>query len=107
MTLGELIDELSKHDPDLVIEDGWDNPHSYRGYYTDLAFEPAINSRIGDMLEAAKSSLGKTFDGYKGGDFRMHEYTECWLACYGQTGETISKRYLDLLVHLALAKGTS
>jgi hypothetical protein len=86
MTLGELIEALEKADPDLVVPEGFASPHSYRGYYEDLAFEPAADVTVGAMLEAARSALGTAFEGYKGGWFVMEDYTDCWLAVYGSGG---------------------
>ena len=39
----------------------------------------------GEMLEHANSALGATFTGYKGGEYTMHEYTDCWIAEYGKS----------------------
>ena len=87
MKLKSLIDLLSKLPPDAVVSNGFGEPMSYRGYYDQLAFEPKDHARIGDMLAHAKSALGATFTGYKGGEFVMHECTECWIAEYGCTVE--------------------
>ena len=38
LTLGHLIDELEEMLPDATVPD-LRHPHSYRGYYDDLAFE--------------------------------------------------------------------
>lgn len=51
------------------------------------------------MLENAKSALGATFYGYKGGEYTMHEYTYCWIAEYGTSkgdkiGPTIKALWL-------------
>lgn len=89
MTLGDLIDELRKHDPAKRVPDGFARPHSYRGYYECLAFEPAKGVTVGSMLEAAVSADGATYQGYKGGDFRMGKYTDVYLAEYGYTGEPL------------------
>lgn len=40
-TLGEIIAYLKTFPPDRVIANGFTHAHSYRGYYEDLAFEPA------------------------------------------------------------------
>lgn len=85
MNLGELICELKKHDAKKVVAIGFGKPNSYRGYYEDIAFEPAENVTIGSMLKFAKMANGKTFCGYKGGEYKMGEYTECWIAEYGTT----------------------
>lgn len=54
----------------MIVPHGFDSPHSYRGFYEDLAFKPKENARIGDMLIAAK----------------MEEWTNCWIAEYGNGG---------------------
>lgn len=89
VTLGELIRYLELLPPDQPVDVGFGRPHSYRGYYEDLAFEPVANTTIGNMLAAARSALGATFEGYKGGDYVMGERTDCWLAEYGDTGVPI------------------
>lgn len=89
-TLGEIIDTLAILPADMVFPHGFAHPHSYRGYYDELAFEPATNTRAGDMLADAQAALGKTFTGYKGGDYEMQSWTDCWLAEYGDTGDSLS-----------------
>jgi hypothetical protein len=84
--LGKIIAFLEECDPNSICKLGFHNPHSYRGYYEDLCFEPAENVPVGIMLLAAKESLGKTFEGYKGGSFTMEDYTTCWLGYYGHSG---------------------
>lgn len=86
MTLGNLIKELEKHQEDKMIKNAV-NLHSYRGYYCDLAIQPAEGERlVRDLIKDLKESLGNTFTGYKGGDFYMNEHTPMWLANYGNTG---------------------
>lgn len=101
MLLNELIKTLEAADQTLVLPDGFDSPHSYRGYYAELAFEPAHNITVGDMLAAARDALGSTYQGYKGGDYKMTAYTDCWLAEYSCMGETIG----PLLLRLMLERG--
>jgi|SRR5690606_15601511 len=83
MTLGELIKALGAEDPAKVVRRGFTHPHSYRGYYHDLAFEPAYDVSVGEMLADAYSALGETYEGWKGGDFTMGRDTECWLSWEG------------------------
>lgn len=97
MTLGELIEALEALHPGSV-DYGFGNPHSYRGDYSDLAFEPQRGTTIVAMLEAATSAVGATFQGYKGGDFVMDEWTRVWLACEGTVGETIGPALLGFMV---------
>jgi hypothetical protein len=102
MTLDELIAALTAADPDLVCPDGFDNPHSYRGYYTDLAFEPASDVTVGDMLANARSALGATYQGWKGGDFEMDGRTDCWLSMEGSaSGESLGGTLVELMLRAA------
>lgn len=94
VTLGNLIAELEKVPPEapVTFDIGLSptNPHSYRGYYSDLAFEGTGDVvTAGDLLAAAKAALGATFEGYKGGDFVMSEKTPLWAASYGNCGRAI------------------
>ena len=63
---------------------------SYRGYYSDLAFEPGDRCvTVKELLERANEANGDTFTGYKGGDFVMGDDTPLWAAPYGSTGLAI------------------
>lgn len=90
MTLGELIDTLKAADQGVVCKMGFSRPHSYRGYYDQLAFEPTDNAKVSEMLKCAEESLGKEFTGYKGGEYTMDKHTDVWLAHYGNSGEMLS-----------------
>lgn len=98
MDLGQLITRLAGEHPDQVVPIGFANPHSYRGFYHELAFEPAPTVTVGAMVEAARSAVGRTFTGYKGGDYTMTAYTPVWLAAYGATGEGIGPILLDYML---------
>lgn len=90
MTLGELIEWLKQQDPNLIVLDGFGSPHCDRGSYDELAFEPVDKTTIGDMLEYARSAVGETFCGWKGGDFTMDEHTSVYIGHYGICGEEIT-----------------
>lgn len=97
--LGALIARLEREDPARILPIGFAEPHSYRGDYYDVAFEPRRNIAIGDMLTAARSALGATFEGYKGGDFTMSEHADCWIANYGDSSDNqIGPLLLELLL---------
>jgi len=98
MTLKELISFLEKRDPNKIIPLGFNYPHSYKGYYRQLAFAPAPNISIGEMLECAKSSIDATFSGPKGGEYTMGEYTDVWLAEPGCLGEGIGPILLKYMM---------
>lgn len=61
------------------------NPHSYRGYYEDLALEPSSSITTIEELHAelCQRVLNKELEGYKGGDFRMGTDTPIWISPYG------------------------
>lgn len=98
-TLGELIDALEAVDGAQAVPLGFGNPHSYRGYYEQLAFEPVANTTVADMLAAAQEAVGTTYEGWKGGDFTMSESTDVWLSLRGEAfSETIGRVMLSLML---------
>lgn len=89
LTLGKLIAELEKMPTDTSLPYLMD-PHSYRGYYEDLAFElwPGTTT-AGELLAICNYADGRRFSGYKGGEFKMHCDTPLWVADYGCCGEKL------------------
>jgi len=86
MTLGELIEYLESIPPESVVQ-GISGAHSYRGYYSDLAFVgDGIAATAADALDVCREAMGKVFEGYKGGDFMMGGNTPIWQAAYGCCG---------------------
>lgn len=64
---------------------------SWRGVYAELAigYEDVKNwPSLSSILAEFKSAEGKTFTGYKGGDFKMGRGTPVWVANYGDSGNT-------------------
>lgn len=99
MHLKKLIAFLEQQNQEKIVRFGFNNPHSYRGIYAELAFEPAENITVGEMLACAKAALGNTYMGYKGGNFVMDEYTECWLSPYSMgDGETLGPTLLNYMI---------
>lgn len=89
MTLGMMIAVLEKMPPETEI-DGIGKAISYRGYYSDLAFQPqAEKVKAGDLLAQCRAAMGQVFTGYKGGDFVMGALTPVWVADYGRCGRKI------------------
>lgn len=89
-TLKDLIAWLEAQDPELIVKDGFSNPHSDRGSYDELAFHPEAEARIGDMLKHARSAVGATFTGWKGGEFKMDLWTPVYIGEYGDCGDAIT-----------------
>ena len=89
-SLNDLIDRLEELPQDMPILLG--EAHSYRGYYIDLAFAPLYDTETRTVKEALKEALlahGKTFEGYKGGEFTMEGDTPVWYSHYGTCGPAI------------------
>jgi hypothetical protein len=91
LTLGTMIQALGEMPPDTPIC-GLGELRSYRGYYTDLAFEPTNRTETAaEVLKRCKAAMGKVFEGYKGGDFQMGQLTPLWVAPYGVCGKRLMK----------------
>lgn len=94
ITLGQLIKLLEAANPDAVVQfdDGSypDKGMSYRGYYSDLAFDSCREPKtVRAFLEECRSLLGSVQEGYKGGDYTMTEGTPLWCAEYGCCGKAV------------------
>lgn len=89
--LNTIIDFLKQRDPNEVPPVGFCNPHSYRGYYDEVAFEPTTNVTVEQMLQSCNRALCDTFTGWKGGEYTYDNYTQCWLSHKGRvSGQTIT-----------------
>ncbi len=93
LTLGALIEVLEKMPADAQVANLRD-PDSYRGYYEDLSFERRDGTRpAAELLADCKDAMGKTFTGYKGGDYVMGAETRLWVASYGSCGPKLMAVY--------------
>lgn len=103
MLLGEVIKRLEEiENKAAVLPLGLARPHSYRGYYECLAFEPTKNVTAADMLVSARAAIDETYEGWKGGDFKMGLNTECYWSFVGDTGAPLTDRLLDIILHDAI-----
>lgn len=104
LTLEQFINKLTQLKPTAYIEYGFGGLYptefdSYRGNYKDLAlgFTELYNDvRVEHILKKAKDCIGKTFYGYKGGDFFMYPDTLLWVANWGYTTNTVIVDVLNL-----------
>lgn len=86
--LGTFIKDLEKLDGDkeIIIEDGVYPSYfcSWRGSYCELSLDydkkPML---VKTLLKNAKKANGKTFIGYKGGEFLMDLFVPIHIAAYG------------------------
>ena len=89
MTLGKLIAALEAM-PEGTEVANLNSAHSYRGYYSDLAFECDEGTRpAADLLAECKAAMWQVFCGYKGGNYVMGALTPVWLASYGCCGQKL------------------
>jgi hypothetical protein len=88
--LRDLITFLETQDPESTVKDGFGEPHSDRGSYDELAFDPKPEAKIEDMLRYAKGAVGETFEGWKGGDYTMDLDTPVYIGEYGTGGDPIT-----------------
>jgi hypothetical protein len=84
MTLEQLINKLKDLPADAILPVGITDPHSYRGNYLELAFEPTTNQQRDEAIAVAKSAIGTTYNGYKGGKYLMGIHDNVHLAKYGE-----------------------
>jgi hypothetical protein len=94
LTLGELIGYLRSLDHDLTVKIEWNDRlvniedlGSYRGYYDDIAIEPGGLAELTaqETANMLHDAIGRVYEGYKGGDFRMDTDTPVWVSHYGDT----------------------
>ena len=86
--LGELLDGLRQADPEAEIN--LTDPHSYRGYYHDLALEPTTEPvKVWQLINQLSDVINTELTGYKGGEFLMSADTPVWVAHYGCTGSAL------------------
>ena len=98
ISLGSLIEELTRYNPFNKVRFGIHAPHSYRGYYEHIAFEPTTEMTIEEILNVAKSVLDEMFEGYKGGDFTMCKDTPVWIANWGSSGWPLTPELLEFII---------
>ena len=86
MTLREMINRLEELSDNTQVE-CLEKPHSYRGYYADLCLERGEGTMRARLLaDRLTSCLGKSYTGYKGGEFVMNEDTPVWIGKWGAYG---------------------
>lgn len=104
LTLGEIISKCEAiaakghklsdgSEPDVTFDFEYMRPSeidSWRGIYAELAlsFEYKGSKSLSEFIVMLKEAVGKTYTGYKGGDFTMSRHTPVWVANYGNSGNT-------------------
>jgi hypothetical protein len=97
MKLGELIAALERKNQDMEVRFEFARMFpttikSWRGDYSQLAIGYADTAKeevtVGDLLKKLKEADGKTYDGYKGGNYLMSANTFVWVDNWGKFTET-------------------
>jgi len=96
IVLGELVALLERMDPEAVLPIGFRGPHSWRGDYHEVAFEPAPDVKVSDMLADVRSAIGATFIGWRGGVFAMTEWSTVHLSWLGRSADLWAVLYMAL-----------
>lgn len=114
MNLGEIIDGLREVPPGVTVFysgaiEGQvpGKLNSWRGIYAELALEHCLNippattlthdprrRTVGELLAECEAANGKTFKGWKGGDFIMKRDTRVWIDNRGECNEVGIKRII-------------
>lgn len=96
--LGQMIDACTAFGPDrdsteVVFDFCGAAPagiDSWRGSYAELALSYGFDrfAHLGGFVQLLRSADGATFEGYKGGEYRMSRATPVWVANWGNSGNT-------------------
>lgn len=95
VTLGKMIDVLGPLPSNMIVRFDWNGESpkqemSYRGYYSDLAFDWDVEPiTVEEFAAMCGKALGAIYTGYKGGDWPMGSDTPLWASAYGTTGRAI------------------
>lgn len=104
--LGSLIEILKTAHPARMVPIGWNGAFSYRGDYAQLGVQRAKNVFVGDMLKILEQALGRTYHGYKGGEYVMSEYVDVYLVeSASECGEQIGPTFLKMMIGLVPETG--
>ena len=101
LSIGELIQKLEsfpdpKKDRKVYYDWLWTGvdpyPFSYRGYYDHLSISVSKDENtcsLSVLIDELKKAVGKSFYGYKGGNYTMEEGTPVWASRWGNLGVCI------------------
>lgn len=111
MDISYMIERLKTCKPDVSVyydfccctPDGID---SWRGIYAELAlgWRPPDGKpmKVAALISLLESAIGRTFIGYKGGDFKMHAHTRVHCDNYGKATNTEIVGVVDLELFVIL-----
>lgn len=98
MTVGEILHRLRRIHPGGPTRWSLGLPHSYRGYYDQVAVTVhAHESTVSEAIDVIERCLA-TFAGWTSGEYTMREDTPVWVAAAGKTGFPLTERFFELLL---------
>jgi hypothetical protein len=83
--LGAVIKQLKKLPKETIFINGFHEPHSYRGYYEQVAFEPFDNVTSEALLMSCEASMEGVYIGWKGGEYTYDKKSIFNVAYEGST----------------------
>lgn len=98
MNLGEVkaaFDVLENND--FVFTDGFNKPHCYRGYYNEVAFEPAKFVSLAEIKTTLNAAMFETFVAWKGGEYEYDENTPVNLSLIGMCNNDDAENFEKLV----------
>ena len=99
MTIGGAIIALDKlpQDKRIAYSDGKAprEAMSYRGYYSDLAFDDQDAATVGEVLAQLEKIHNTELEGYKGGEYMMGDDTPIWRSEYGSASSIAWMDFVD------------
>jgi hypothetical protein len=89
--LVDLLDSLNSLDSNAYIYGVSREFDSYRGYYEHIAVAPNDTHKmsLAAFINLLVAQVGRTYTGYKGGDYTMGKQTEVFVAHYGCCGKLV------------------
>lgn len=106
LSLGQAIAMCEAADQDKVLPFGITHPHSYRGFYEDVAFERTEPQTVREFVAVLRSALGQSYEGWKGGHYTMDEHSDAWFATEGSTSDSPFSRLLfEVLLDMGHSDG--
>jgi len=100
MQVYELLDYLHAKPATATVPFTLSDPHCDRGDYANLAFcKEDVPSTVADLIAVIEAAKGQTFEGYKGGDFRMSDWTDVYIGDSSyDCGEPATFLWLDAVM---------
>jgi hypothetical protein len=95
----EFLEIVQETDSSFQFVNAFNNPHSWRGIYNEVAFQTEMLMTSDEMLHCVKRALTETFFGWKGGEYGYCLDNHCHLeaggtGCYTETAmEDFTERF--------------